>query len=277
MYRVFFAFLIIGVCFVLGTLVTRGMDRYRKAHHKTGWTKGKQILLSTGSGLSFLAVYLIIYFSLYYHAFGETAEYLVSSRDVEVKKRGNDYFFDGPGTDTALVFYPGGKVQTESYAPLLHKLSEAGIDTFLLDMPLHLAIFGKDRADGVLQNYSYENWYMSGHSLGGVVAGQFASENRDRLNGMILLAAYPTEALPEELAFLSIYGSEDQCLEEDIYEETKKNWPSNGKEYVIDGGNHAMFGNYGPQSGDGEGRITAEEQQRLTIDRILEFVENDAG
>ena len=46
---------------------------------------------------------------------------------------------------------------------------------------------------------------------------------------------------------------------------------------MIDGGNHAMFGNYGPQSGDGEGRITAEEQQRLTIDRILEFVENDAG
>ena len=40
---------------------------------------------------------------------------------------------------------------------------------------------------------------------------------------------------------------------------------------VIDGGNHAQFGHYGPQKGDGIATISREEQQRLTAAAILEL------
>ena len=43
--------------------------------------------------------------------------------------------------------------------------------------------------------------------------------------------------------------------------------------FVIEGGNHAQFGNYGPQEGDGTAGITAEEQQDETVRLILEWME----
>ena len=33
----------------------------------------------------------------------------------------------------------------------------------------------------------------------------------------------------------------------------------------MEGGNHAQFGNYGEQKGDGKATISAEEQQRQTV------------
>ena len=45
----------------------------------------------------------------------------------------------------------------------------------------------------------------------------------------------------------------------------------------IEGGNHAQFGNYGPQKGDQPATISAEEQQAQTVAAIEEFLgESDA-
>ena len=40
----------------------------------------------------------------------------------------------------------------------------------------------------------------------------------------------------------------------------------------IQGGNHAQFGNYGPQKGDLPAEITAEEQQAQTVAAITDFI-----
>ena len=45
--------------------------------------------------------------------------------------------------------------------------------------------------------------------------------------------------------------------------------PKYYNEYEIPGGNHAQFGNYGPQKGDGEASVSAAEQQRIAADKIL--------
>ena len=60
---------------------------------------------------------------------------------------------------------------------------------------------------------------------------------------------------------LSIYGSEDQVLNMKSYEESRNLWAAQTEEVVIDGGNHAQYGNYGAQKGDGEALISADEQQ----------------
>ena len=57
----------------------------------------------------------------------------LSSRDtVTVEKISGGWRFDGPGEDTALIFYPGAKVEAAAYAPLLLRLAEGGADGFLL-------------------------------------------------------------------------------------------------------------------------------------------------
>ena len=38
-----------------------------------------------------------------------------------------------------------------------------------------------------------------------------------------------------------------------------------GETFVIEGGNHAYFGNYGEQAGDSVGEISREEQQSQTV------------
>ena len=40
----------------------------------------------------------------------------------------------------------------------------------------------------------------------------------------------------------------------------------------IEGGNHAQFGNYGPQKGDLPATISAEEQQKQTVEAIEAFL-----
>ena len=45
----------------------------------------------------------------------------------------------------------------------------------------------------------------------------------------------------------------------------------------IEGGNHAQFGNYGPQEGDLPATISAEEQQAQTVEAITDFIARRQG
>ena len=90
------------------------------------------------------------------------------------------WLFDGPGTTTAMVFYPGARVEASTYAPLMQETAASGIDCFLMKMPANLAIFGINRADVVrsdIAGYSYDHWYIADHSLGGTLAANSTSAN----------------------------------------------------------------------------------------------------
>jgi len=106
-----------------------------------------------------------IYFSNYYHAEEECKKYLASTENVRVIENDSFYFFDGPGSTDALIFYQGAKVEVEAYAKFLNRISEKGVDTFLIKMPFNFAFFGAQKADEVINNYSYDNYYIAGHSL----------------------------------------------------------------------------------------------------------------
>ena len=88
-----------------------------------------------------------------------------------------------------------------------------------------------------------------------------------------MLAAYPTDAL-SELPVLSVYGSEDGVLNLEKYQKSIT-LAENLTEYVIEGGNHAQFGNYGEQKGDGTATTTAKEQWQETVDYILMFMNEE--
>ena len=63
-------------------------------------------------------------------------------------------------------------------------------------------------------------------------------------------------------------GTNDQVLNRDKYEQSRDLLPSNVTELTIEGGNHAQFGNYGPQAGDGEATVPESEQQQVTAQAI---------
>ena len=192
----------------------------------------------------------------------------MKSDEIRIERTDYGWYFDGPSETDALVFYPGAKVEETAYAPLLRRLAEDGIDVCLVKMPFRLAIFGLNAAERVMKEHASDRWYIGGHSLGGAMSAVFA-EKHD-LDGVILLAAYPTG--PVEEPILLLRGSEDGVLNLDRISNASEF--GDVKEYVLDGGNHAQFGNYGPQKGDGVPAITAEEQQEETVRLILEWMEN---
>lgn len=203
---------------------------------------------------------------------------MADAPEVKVVKTSSGYLYDGPGEDTALIFYPGAKVQDIAYAPLLKELAENGVDCYLVHMPGNLAIFGVNKAEDVLRDSvgtdaAYEHWYLAGHSLGGAMAASFAATHSEELEGLIFLGAYSTKDLSgTDLKVLSLYGSEDQVLNREKLAESHALMPADFTEYVIAGGNHAQYGDYGVQKGDGTATITAEEQRNIVVEKILTFM-----
>ena len=214
-----------------------------------------------------------VYFALFYHAEAAALGALEGTDAVSVTPTETAWFFDGAGENTALVFYPGGKVEAESYAPLMTAIAEKGTDCWLCRMPLNFALADIDAAQDIRDEHDgeYENWYIGGHSVGGVAASELTAKESG-WSGLILLASYPSGA--QEIPVLSVYGSEDGVLNMEAYEKAKANgsFPSSTEEYVIKGGCHAGFGSYGVQKGDGRAEISAEEQQKKTAELIDRFV-----
>ena len=207
----------------------------------------------------------------YYHADRTAVMMLRTDEYAAVTSSQTGLLFDGPGEEDLLIFYPGAKVQETSYAPLLRQIAEEGMDVFLVRMPARLAFFGSNKADEALQETAdYANVYIGGHSLGGAMAANYAAEHAESLDGVILLAAYSTKPLPDSLPVLSVYGTEDGVLNHGNYEKNLANVP-NLQEVVIEGGNHAQFGSYGEQRGDGEASIDPGMQWNKTAEAILEF------
>ena len=211
----------------------------------------------------------IFYINDYYHAEKAAVDSLNSSGNVSVIKTSNGMLLDGPGNDTALIFYPGAKVEYLSYAPLFKNLSSEGIDCYLVEMPFNLAFFGQDSADEIIESGNYSHYFISGHSLGGVMAASYVNST-NKTDGVILFAAYSTCEI--EKPVLSLYGSEDNVLDMEKYNESKEFIDYNLTEFEIDGANHAQFGYYGNQSGDGIAKISAESQQKQSANEIIEFI-----
>ncbi len=228
--------------------------------------------------LVLLAVFLLltsatlIYANDYYHAV-ETDKYLSSDDNVKVGEKAYGYFFDGQGTENALIFYPGGKVDEKAYAPLLHSLAAKGVDCFLLKMPLNLAVLDGNKAKVIFDGYDYENYYLAGHSLGGVMASFYSSKHIDDISGLFMLGAYTASDLKDaQFPVVFIYGSNDNVMNREKFEKSMSLTPDNHETFVIEGGNHSQFGSYGIQKGDGKAAITAEEQWKITTDEILKTI-----
>ena len=206
-------------------------------------------------------------YTLDYYKADQNVYEILNSDLVSIEQEGSYYVLAPPNeidTQVGLIFYPGGKVEAIAYLPLLKQISKTGITCILVEMPMNLAVFDINAADDVYDLVPDVNeWYLCGHSLGGAMASSYVNDNREQLEGLILLGAYPIN--DSKLSTLAIYGTWDIKL--DL---TKLEDMDNVIEIV--GGNHAYFGNYGEQEGDGTAEISREEQQKQTVKAINEFI-----
>lgn len=256
----------------------RGME---KGNMRKKWKRWQKVVLVLVLILAICGVGCGVYLGDYYHADEEAMAALKPDESVDVYQLDKKTYVFAPmekvqtggKVQTGLIFYPGGKVQCEAYAPLMKSCAQKGILCVLVQMPGNLAVLDMNAADGIQNQFpDIKTWLIGGHSLGGAMAASYAVKHAEEYDGLVLLAAYSTADLSDTgLRVLSVYGSEDGVMNREKYEQYRKNLPKDSEEEVIDGGCHAYFGNYGVQDGDGTPELKNEEQIEQTAELIGEF------
>ncbi len=200
---------------------------------------------------------------------------LESGDDITVTDRAWLAFLPHEPPSTGFIFYPGGRVPAEAYAPVARQIAEQGYLVVIVYPPLNLAILKSDMALPVMEHFSaIEHWVVGGHSLGGSTAAIFAGNHLDVVDGIVFMASYPTRntLLDSDLAITSIYGTNDGLARVEDIDESREKLPADTRFVAIEGGNHAQFGYYGTQSGDNPATITQEEQIRQVVAATLELL-----
>ena len=216
-----------------------------------------------------------IYVSIYYKADENAVEAALLGDTSTVEENDSFTSFIPKGEIKAgFIFYPGGKVEHKAYYPLMKSLAEYGILSTVVEMPFRLAVLDVDAANSVKQHYQdISSWYIGGHSLGGSMAASHLAKNESDYKGLILLGSYSTSDLSaSSTPVLSIYGSCDGVMNREKYSDSLSNMPNDFTEIVIEGGNHAYFGAYGEQKGDGAATLSPEEQASITASHIYAFI-----
>lgn len=232
------------------------------------WLKRAVILLFI------LILGLFITLRVLTYAPSEAITELLSEDYVIVTKEAIEVMPQGEVIAT-LVFYQGGLVETAAYLSLAIGLSEHGIRVIIPKMPLNLAIINRF-AFNDFYSIGSTPYFIAGHSLGGASATYVVEKYPEKIAGLILLAAYPPDSVDLSnitQPVLSITASEDNILDQTQFLSTQRLLPSHTEFVVIDGGNHAYFGDYGTQRSDGTATITAKQQLTRTIELIVQMIE----
>lgn len=208
---------------------------------------------------------------------GEQASAALDS-DAHVIVSGDDMIVFSPVDAqpmTGFIFYPGGRVDYRSYAPVLRDIAKQGYLVVLVPAPLNLMVFDINAADDVFAQFpDIKHWAVGGHSLGGAMAANYLFTDPGLAEGLILWASYPAESndlSTSELQVLSIYGTLDMAGMEKFYA-SRALLPEDTIWVVIEGGNHAQFGDYGFQPGDNVAAISAEDQQLQVVEATVSFL-----
>jgi pimeloyl-ACP methyl ester carboxylesterase len=148
-------------------------------------------------------------------------------------------------------------------------------------MPLSLAVLAPGSAAEVIASRpEIQIWAIGGHSLGGAMAANFAYQNPGAVQGLVLWAAYPAASnnlSDRDLKVISIFASLDGLATRDKIDASRALLPTDTRWVEISGGNHAQFGSYGLQPGDGQAEISPEEQLRQVSAATVAFLKELEG
>jgi len=180
-----------------------------------------------------------------------------------------------------LLFLPGGMVQLKAYTPMARHIAEAGYPVVLVRLPFlnrHAMTEGQRRqvteeartrmqaADSTVR------WVVAAHSFGGVLASRLAEESPEIIGALVLIGTtHPRDVDLSDsgLAITKILGTRDGIATVEKARANADRLPGVVRWIEIEGANHAQFGYYGPQLGDGRATISRVDQQRRLVDLLL--------
>jgi hypothetical protein len=187
---------------------------------------------------------------------------------------------------TGIVVYCGERVPPEAYAYLARSCAEAGYPALLASMPLNFAGLAPSKAAAVASYPGVARWVIAGHSQGGAAAASFVASNSASkepmaVAGLILYASFPGRGVDlstKSLSVVTVGASLDALAPPAEIAAARGRLPAGSRYVEIAGGNHAQFGEYGSQSGDGLAEIPGPIQRKAAVEEALALLDRlDAG
>ena len=270
-YTIIYSILIMTLTIPIMDYISK--DRKDMTYSRTSSKKTWLGIIITGLVLTLIMTGITIYIQDYYKA-DEVAlkEYSYTGVNTVKYDNGITAYVPEDGAEVGLILYPEKKVDADAYAPLLMECASKGIVCVVVDMPYKLPVLSSGKALEVPTLIpEVKTWYIAGHGMGGNAAASCAATSPDRFEGVILLAAHSSNDISSHRV-LSVYGSIDRIMNMRLYINNNDKLPKKFDEHVIPGGNHAYFGVYGTQDGDGIATISNREQIELTASYIAEFI-----
>lgn len=177
-------------------------------------------------------------------------------------------------TGQGLVFVAGARVDPQAYEQTFAGLVATGV-TVVIERPVLGFGILDPRPLSTFTGLAPEvdAWAVGGHSLGGVRACQYADDDRT-VDALVLFGSYcATTDLSDddELAVLSLGGSEDGLSTPAKIDRYRDMLPPSAAMVEIDGSSHAQFGSYGLQPGDGTATISDEEARQQITRQLTSF------
>lgn len=193
----------------------------------------------------------------------------------------DDYYLfvsENPVTDTCYIYYPGGLVYAEAYAPYVAAVAEQGANAFLLRLNFDMAMLDADAADNAKQSefaqQHCKKYVLGGHSLGGLAIAMYGETHPE--DGLLFISSYPhKDGLVDKhpAPMMVVYASNDLLATEQDVNDAKAYMPETTEYFKIEGGNHAQMGFYGPQNRDGEATISREQQQQILVEKTMVLIQ----
>lgn len=174
-----------------------------------------------------------------------------------------------------VIFFQGGLVDPKAYAPLARQLAENGHNCYIVKMNWRLPINDYQKT---LELFDLANgkYVIGGHSQGAKMAAQLVYENPLTFSGLFLLGtSHPRDI---DLSLLSIptlklYAENDGLASVPEVMENRNKLPIGTDLVLVEGGNHSQFGYMGKLFMDSSADISLEEQQKISLDNILNLLE----
>ena len=230
-------------------------------------------------GYGFLILILVLFVAL--NMYAETSYESLEAMDnaieeldlstIEVLESNTAITYTVTNPKMNIIFVPGGLVEPDSYNYLATRLALNGYNVTISKAKFNLAIFQPNKPNRYIDE-DLEN-VIIGHSLGGVVSTMAASGN-DEIDKVILLGSYAIKDITDKDTLI-ITAEHDIAMDQESFTDALQYVNNNVTLYNIEGGNHAQFGWYGEQKGDGTAEMSTITQQDIVVNQILEFLTED--
>lgn len=172
-----------------------------------------------------------------------------------------------------IIIYGNGGVSPKAYIPLSIILAKKGYLVVIPEFLFNRPNIGNNTMNTIINgNQGIDFWTLVGHGSGGEAMSVNLKAD-EKIKGAVYLASYPSDGADlskSGLKVISIKGTADKVINQNLYEERKKQLPEDTMFVQIENGNFSYFANYETNP---EAKISKMEQQIQTSVQILNLLD----